>query len=336
MIKPSPLYPGATVAFISPSSSLSAVFPDRTERAVRFFESKGYGVKLGKSVHLQLDGRAGKLEDRLQDIHKQFEDSSVSAIITTAGGLYCNELLEHLDYRLIEKNPKIFCGYSDITLLHAAINTRAKLHTFYGPCAVTEFGEFPQPFDFTWNQFTRAVEGNLGKIIESPLWTDEFKNWGVTPEVRELRPLPERKWLHSGKSIGRLVGGCLPSLVTLARTPYDFDYSGKVLMVEIPEGGYLGTGMDYREVTRAWSVLANQGKLKKITGIILGRLFRQSLENQRSLIEHFTASTGSLGVPVVYGCLCSHADPKVTLPLGCNISLNSETNEIVVQEQGVQ
>ena len=43
--------------------------------------------------------------------------TKIKAIICATGGSSSNQLIEHLDFNLIKKNPKIFLGYSDITAL---------------------------------------------------------------------------------------------------------------------------------------------------------------------------------------------------------------------------
>jgi muramoyltetrapeptide carboxypeptidase len=48
-------------------------------------------------------------------------DPCVHGILTALGGFSINELLPHLDWDLIAQNPKVFCGYSDITALQNAI-----------------------------------------------------------------------------------------------------------------------------------------------------------------------------------------------------------------------
>lgn len=45
----------------------------------------------------------------------------MKGIMTIIGGANSNQLLPHLDYELIRQNPKIFCGFSDITALENAI-----------------------------------------------------------------------------------------------------------------------------------------------------------------------------------------------------------------------
>lgn len=116
----------------------------------------------------------------------------VKAIICAIGGLSANELLPHLDYELIKANPKIFCGYSDITLLHHAFFTQAGLQTFYGPAAITQLGEFPKPLDFTLSHFLKVLQTTgkpVGALPRSIEWTEEFVEWGSQEETARPREL---------------------------------------------------------------------------------------------------------------------------------------------------
>src|SRR5215208_834822 len=72
-------------------------------------------------------------ERRVADLHAMFHDPEIRAILTTVGGDHSCQLLPHLDFELIRRNPKIFMGYSDITVLNLAIAARTDLVTFNGP-----------------------------------------------------------------------------------------------------------------------------------------------------------------------------------------------------------
>lgn len=70
-----------------------------------------------------------------------FADKSVNAIICLRGGYGAIRLINKIDYDLIRKNPKIFCGYSDITALNAMFLKRAGLVTYSGPMILSDFGQ---------------------------------------------------------------------------------------------------------------------------------------------------------------------------------------------------
>ena len=82
-------------------------------------------------------------EARVEDLHAAFLDEDVAVVLASIGGNHSNQLLPLLDFDLIRAHPKVFQGYSDVTVLHWAIASRAGLATFYGPALVPELGEFP-------------------------------------------------------------------------------------------------------------------------------------------------------------------------------------------------
>jgi muramoyltetrapeptide carboxypeptidase LdcA involved in peptidoglycan recycling len=189
-ILPQALKAQDTIAFISPSARLNRVFPARTYRAEEAFEKLGFRVKIFFSDASPLTFRETVLL-RCREIHNAFRDPEVKAIICTIGGFSANELLPHLDYDLIKANPKIFCGYSDITLLHQAIFTQTGLHTFYGPAAMTQFGEFPKPLDFTVSHFRKVLqnEAPVGPLPRSNEWTEEFLDWSKGDDAVRCREM---------------------------------------------------------------------------------------------------------------------------------------------------
>jgi muramoyltetrapeptide carboxypeptidase LdcA involved in peptidoglycan recycling len=106
------------------------------------------------------------------------------------------------------------------------------LRTFYGPSAIVQFGEVGGALDFTAEHFLHVLSpasqrddaiGNpkpVGNVPRSLKWTEEFRDWNnedptkpETLKARTLQPNPGWKWLRHGSSQGRIMGGCLPSLL---------------------------------------------------------------------------------------------------------------------------
>ncbi|MBU2638181.1 MAG: LD-carboxypeptidase [Nanoarchaeota archaeon] len=339
MIKPQPLKKGDTIAFVAPSFGLSALFPHRIERAKSFLESKGFKIKIYPCVNKITEfACAGTAEERVSDIHSAFKDSQVKAIICTIGGLGANELLPLLDYKLIKDNPKIFCGYSDISLLHYAIHKKTGLVTFYGPCAMPEFGEYPEPFGYTYEQFLKSVTGKIGAIEASKEWTDEFLDWAKKEDLKQKRQTNVNqgvKWLKHGKAEGKIMGGCLSSILQLKGTEYDVDYERKILFIEIPEGQDMSHGEPILYVKSQLYDLKNAGIFNKIKGLIVGRAFRYSVEDRQSFDKLLKSVCQDYDFPVLSNFDIGHTDPKVTIPLGVHVSMDSEKNSVSFDEQGV-
>lgn len=329
-IVPPALRRGDTIAFISPSSRLNTLFSRRIQKATTFFENRGFHIKtifheILPSSHLSA------IQLRCSEIHTAFSDPSVKAIICTIGGLSANELLPHLEYDLIRQNPKIFCGYSDITLLHHAVFVNTGLRTFYGPAVIPEFGEEPEPLRFTADHFFETVMGKSGRSVpRSPVHILEFKNWlaeDVDTQPRMLEAAPKWKWLKKGKAEGRLYGGCLPSLVQLCSTKYLPDYTGRILLLELPEGDKPGIPFPLDAARSAMADLRNAGILEKVVGIVVGRPYMYDETMTASFEKMVFDQCYGIEIPILTGVDTGHSDPMLTLPLDALVSLDSEATE---------
>ena len=131
MIKPQPLPPGGTIGVAAASSP----FEERSEidRSVRWYEERGYRVKLADGVYARDDYVAGDAAARARDVNAMFADPEVDVVQLLRGGYGASQVVPHLDFDTIGENPKPLVGYSDVTALHVAIRQRTGLVTFYGP-----------------------------------------------------------------------------------------------------------------------------------------------------------------------------------------------------------
>ena len=130
LIKPKQLKIGDKITIIAPSGTVDI---NLINKAKTYFENKGFKVDFGKNINNKSDYLAGSDKDRIEDLHNAFKDKDTKAIICARGGYGALRLLDKIDYEIIKNNPKIFCGYSDITLLNAIFLKRANLITFSGP-----------------------------------------------------------------------------------------------------------------------------------------------------------------------------------------------------------
>jgi len=132
-IIPSKLYPGDTIRVIAPSKSLSTLTKEQIAIAEKRLTDMGFSVVYGKHVSEMDDFHTSPIASRIEDLHEAFLDKNCKAILAAGGGYSSNQLLRHIDWQLIRDNPKIFCGYSDITTLVTAIYTKTGLITYSGP-----------------------------------------------------------------------------------------------------------------------------------------------------------------------------------------------------------
>jgi muramoyltetrapeptide carboxypeptidase len=119
------------MAFISLSARLNTIFPAPLDRAKAYLENLGYRVRVifnaSAKEHQRLSHPA--LRRNPLRLHRP----SIHALLCTIGGSSSNELLKYLEYSLIREHPKIFCGYSDITVLHYTFFAQAGLRLSTSP-----------------------------------------------------------------------------------------------------------------------------------------------------------------------------------------------------------
>ena len=134
-IIPDRLKKGDEIRVIAPSRNINLLSEETMKIATSRLDELGFKVTFGKNVHNEIDKNyyCSSIEDRVSDLHDAFRDKNVKAILTVIGGFNVNQILDYLDYDLIKNNPKIICGFSDITALLNSITTKTGLVTYYGP-----------------------------------------------------------------------------------------------------------------------------------------------------------------------------------------------------------
>ncbi|MFL5982352.1 MAG: LD-carboxypeptidase, partial [Gaiellaceae bacterium] len=211
LVKAPPLPEGGTIGVAAASSP----FENRSEidRGVRWYEERGYRVKLAPGVHARDDYVAGDARARAEDVTSLFADDEVDVVQMLRGGSGASQVVPHLDYDVIAASPKPFVGYSDVTALHVAIRQRTGLVTFYG-LGLTSMGA-PKREEQDKHWFLRALTAGepLGEIPARP---DD----------------PYIGAINAGRASGPLVGGCLWLLRETLGTPWEVELDGAILFFE--------------------------------------------------------------------------------------------------------
>ena len=163
LIKPKNLEVGDTIGILATAGAVED--KENVLRAKKFFEDKGFRVVLSENIFDEFRYLSGTDEKKIEEIHKFFSDPNIDAILCMRGGYGAVRLIKKLDYELIKNNPKIFCGYSDISALSAMILKKSNLMTYWGPLAQSDFG-VKNPNEFTINSFFDAVTNN--ELVYAP------------------------------------------------------------------------------------------------------------------------------------------------------------------------
>lgn len=311
VVKPRALRPGDTVGVVAPSGPVNA---GALEAGVARLRARGYQVLLGESVLAQRGYLAGTDTERAADFMSLWADPGVAGIICARGGYGAMRLLPHIDWRVIRANPKFFCGFSDITAFHAALEREAGLVTFHGPM-VAAFGEAE-----SYNE-----QGLLAAMQSTaPL--------GEIPWPCDGHDLPRAETVVPGVAEGRLTGGNLSLICALMGTPWEFDFTGRILLLEDVDE------VPYR-VDRLLMQLLLAGKLQQAAGILFGDspscLHAPEGRPSLSLPEVLQDLLAPLQIPVLYGFPCGHTGYRATLPLGVRVRLNAGEGSLTFLESAL-
>ncbi|WP_205304454.1 S66 family peptidase [Nonomuraea montanisoli] len=308
VVFPPKLKAGDVVRVVAPARSRAMVMEhDHTGVIASRFAELGLTLTYGRHVDERDAFDSSSVASRVADLHEAFADPSVAAILTVIGGYNGNELLPYLDWELIRANPKILCGYSDITALQNAVLARTGLVTYSGPHWST-FG-MRDHFEQTLRWFT-SVLFDTAPVALAPAahWSDDL--WFLDQDKREL--IPNDGWwlMRPGSAEGRIVGGNLCTLNLLQGTPYMPSLDGALLIIEDDLESHPETFA--RDLT---SLLQVPGAAN-IRGLAIGR-FQQASRMSRPLLEQIIGNQPiSARIPVLANIDVGHTYPLATFPIG--------------------
>ncbi len=308
-VKPSALKKGDVIGLITPASPVADA--SKIDRAVRYLEQLGYRTALGTNVGHTRGYLAGTDEERAADLHAMFADPAIKAILCLRGGYGTPRLLSLLNYRLIARNPKIFAGYSDITVLQLAFWKKCRLVTFHGPMPAVDMANGVNPF----------TEEIFWRILTSR------KKLGIVPLDGA-----EPTMFHPGKAVGRLLGGNLSLLVSILGTPYQPDFRGSLLFIEeIEEEPY--------RVDRMMVQVGNATIGRTCGGVILGQFTdcvpKDASKPTLSIDEIIAENALAWGRPFLGNLPFGHIPKMVTLPVGVRARVNAGAKIVEFLESAV-
>lgn len=310
------------VRIIAPSRSMAIISKECREIANKRFAELGLKLSFGKHVEECDDFFSSSIESRIEDLHNAFADKNVKAIITVIGGFNCNQLLKYLDWNLIKKNPKIFCGYSDTTALQNAILAKTGLVTYSGPSWST-FGQ-KLYFDYTLEYFKKCFFPDKPfEIKPSEKWSDDA--WYKDQNNRVL--IKNEGWLviNKGKASGTILGANLCTFNLLQGTEYFPNLKDSILFIEDDDMSNAVT------FDRDLQSLMHQPGFEKVKGIVIGR-FQNASKIPNDILTKIIKTKKELdNLPVIANVDFGHTDPKITFPVGGEASLTAENGTIKLE-----
>jgi len=270
----------ATIGIIAPAGSIKDKV--NIERAKDYFQGLGYKVVYGQHLFGKNKYMSGSDEERLSDLYWAFENKEIDAIICARGGYGCLRLINKIDYEKIRNNKKLFCGYSDITVLSCMFFKRAGLITYSGPMANGDFGNIPQS-KFTIYEFFKTVqETGFREYVSEKVYT-------------------------KGNAEGILWGGNLASVVSMCGIDFLPDEDFIFFAEDLNEPAY--------KIDKMFTQLLNMDEFRqRVKGIILGDFLDSGYPEQ--VDEMFLEIGKELKIPVLGGYKITHEKDKMTVPYG--------------------
>ncbi len=261
--------------------------------AARFgFRTKIFPSCRGPSHHGYL---AAPDDVRAHDLHAAFSDPEVDAVVALRGGYGCARILARVDRALLRRHSKLLVGYSDITALHV-LRHALDLPGVHGPMPTSDWIKEPEDAQ---RLFAALRSGwHAGQCLRPQKSNHPFN--------------------QSGVARGRLIGGNLTILASLAGTPFQPDLSGCIVFFEeVAESPY--------RVDRLLAQLRLTGSLDAAAGFLVGGL-TGSLDPGLVMAEYLAAT----GKPALWGWSSGHIVPHHPLPVGVQVELDAEAETVTL------
>lgn len=298
--RPPRLQKGDTVGIIAPSSPPNI---ERLTKALDFLDELGLKYMLGNTVQLHNHYLAGTDQERAQDLQEMIEDPTIKAIFCASAGFGAARIADKIDFLLLEENPKIFWGFSDITFLHTAIGMFSDIVTFHGP-TLSSIGRenVTERTKHMFEQLFQPAEIHYDESI-SPLTT-----------------------ICGGAARGEITGGNLTLIANSLGTKFEIDTAGKILLIE-------DIGLEPAQIDGLLNQLRQARKFEQVKGIVIGEfteIHPREYEDSPSLDELFESYFKDLNIPAVSGFKIGHCEPNVGIPLGVDVLLDAENKDLAI------
>lgn len=288
------LNPGDRIRVVAPSSPFDK---EAFEAGVRLLRTR-YEVVHQDDIFERKAYLAGDDARRLLELDDALADEKARCILAARGGYGAGRIAYAIGKERIRSANKWLVGFSDVTALHGAW-ANAGVASVHGPM-VASLGK---------DAGTSDGDARFARLCGTLEGTRTLDESGLVT----LRP---------GRASGRLLGGNLSVLVSLAGTPLFPRLDGAVLFVEdIGERPY--------RVDRMLTQLKAMGALDSLAGLVFGAFTDCGPGIDGRTAEDVIAErAASLDVPVVSGLSAGHIDDNLPLVFGRAVTLDATAGTI--------
>lgn len=234
---------------------------------------------LSKIIFRTESGKTYSPALRAKAIMEAFAEKEIDAIFDLSGGDAANAVLPFLHFSEIQKNPKPFFGYSDLSVLLNPLHQLANIPVFY----------FQARF--------------LATSPESRLHFQALFS-GKTQAL-----FPQKYTFLQGETLsGTIAGGNIRCTLKLMGTPWQPDFTGKILFLESCSGNLS------RIETMLWQY-RQIGAFSQCNGILLGNF--TELSKNGTLPQLYPLIQGiadNPALPIVYTTEIGHQPESLCFP----------------------
>lgn len=285
IICPPRLKPGDTLGIAAPAGPFDI---DIFDGGMQVLKAMDFRLRIPGGIYRRNGFLAGPDPERARIINRLFADPEVQGIICARGGYGSTRLEPFLDWEVIRANPKVFMGFSDITVLHQLIVARCRLATFHGPMGTT----LGQASGDTRQSFQAALTSPAPIVI-------------TAAQGEVIRP---------GEGIGPVVGGNLAMICHLLGTPLQPDFKGRLLFLEeVNEAPY--------RIDRMLRQMKLAGCFRGLAGVFFGDFV--DCGEYRAIVEVIATLFEDSAYPVLTGFPIGHGRINHTLPMGLDAVLTT-------------
>ena len=295
-ILPKKLNKGDTIGVTAPSGPIIGEKIEELKKAKEIVEKNGFKVQFSKNIFSNTNGYSSTAKEKAEDINEMFTNKKIKMIWFAKGGENCNSTFDYLDFNLIKENPKIICGFSDITSLTNVITDKTGLVTFSG----TNFKTIAtDETNFSYKQIlNRFVSANLD----------------IEPENEKYITI------NNGQAKGELIGGNLTLTSLLTAGKYKIDFIDKILFLE-----ELGYEADPEAVSRNLYYMKQNGVFDKIKGLWIGNYEHESGISLEKIVTDTLEN--NYNFPIIKSNNFGHIDKKTVIPIGTMAEINTDKKQ---------
>ena len=304
-IIPSYLKKGDVIGITSPAGYITE---EEMLPAIQLIESWGFKIRLGTSIGKRDFTFGGTDEERLHDLQYMLNTNEVKAVLCARGGYGSVRIIDRIKWNHFVAKPKWVIGFSDITVLHAQIS-RLNIASIHSKMT-NSFPDDPATADNLQMQTIDSIRQSISG-------------------ERMSYETPPSEFNRNGTTTGRLIGGNLRTLETLAGTSSDILTADKILFLE-------DTGEYMYSIDRMFWNLKRTGKLSTLKGLIIGgfgiKTDDEGEEFGKTIYDVVMEKVASYKYPVCFHFPVGHQRNNYALKFGVEHRLIVNSSNCILTE----